>query len=215
EKAAEEELDKALAEKARADQEAAVAKAVNEFLQELLGQADIGKQIGAGQRNPNITVRELLDRAAKDIDTKFKGQELTEAAIRRTLGDAYRALGDFPEAEKHLERSLATRLTALDADHPKALLSMNHLATLYRDRSRYDEAEALFKQALEGYRARLGADDLGTLNCMFNLGENYGYREQFAEAEPLLKEALEGRRAKLGPDHPDTLTSMNALGLVY
>ncbi|MFO0845189.1 MAG: hypothetical protein U0797_22870 [Gemmataceae bacterium] len=66
-----------------------IAVAVNDFLHDLLGQADMGSQPFLGEkvvRNPKITVAELLDRAAKNIDGKFPGQEETEAAIRRTIG---------------------------------------------------------------------------------------------------------------------------------
>ena len=64
---------------------------------DLLGLSDISRQTGIGERNRNITVRELLDRAALEIDAKFPGQELTEAAIRLTIGDAYMALGEYPQ----------------------------------------------------------------------------------------------------------------------
>jgi serine/threonine protein kinase len=84
----------ALVQKQRADDEAAIARAITDFLQkELLGQADISLQVG-GERNSNITVREVLDRAAQQIDGKFPGQKLTEAAIRFTIGSAYVALGE-------------------------------------------------------------------------------------------------------------------------
>ena len=64
-----------------------------------------------------MTVRELLDRAAREIEGKFAQQELTEAAIRLTIGDAYRALGEFPESQKHLLRSVQLRTAKLGPDH--------------------------------------------------------------------------------------------------
>ena len=108
-------------QKERTDEEAAIARAVNEFLQDLLGQADIRNQqllADGGNRNRNITVGELLDRAAKTIEGKFAGQPLTEAAIRQTLGDAYRGLGRFDEAKPHLERALQLCSAQLGPDHP-------------------------------------------------------------------------------------------------
>src|SRR5262249_5850193 len=69
------------AEKAerRATVGAAIVRAVNDFLlRDLLGQADVGNQVGV--RDRNVTVRELLDRAARQIEGKFPGKELTEAA---------------------------------------------------------------------------------------------------------------------------------------
>ena len=102
------------AQKRRANDEAAVTRAVNDFLQnDLLGKADIGNQTGHGGRDRSISVRDLLDQAAQRIATRFDGQELTEAAIRRTVGKAYRAVGEYPQAQKHLERSLALRSVKL------------------------------------------------------------------------------------------------------
>jgi serine/threonine protein kinase/Flp pilus assembly protein TadD len=210
------ERDKAVAEKRRADQEASVAKAVNEFLQkDLLGQADIGNQAGGGERNRNITVRELLDRAARGIEGKFRGQEVTEAAIRLTLGEAYWALGEFAEAQRHLEQSLALRRQKLGADHPDTCESLNDLALVHWRRGLYDEAEPLYRQALEGWRARLGADDPQTLIGMNNLALLYKYRGRYEEAEALYKQVLDTRRTKLGADHPHTLGSMHNLATLY
>jgi serine/threonine protein kinase/tetratricopeptide (TPR) repeat protein len=213
---AREERDKALAEKQRADDEAAIARAINAFLQnDLLGQADIRNQAASAARNMNITVRELLDRAAKRIDDRFPGQELTEAAIRFTLGSAYLALGEYPEAQKHLERSRALRQQTLGADHTDTLSTMNTLALLFQARGLYDEAEPLLKQVLEVTRAKQGADHPNTLISMNNLALLYKRRGRYAEALPLYLQVLEVSRAKLGADHFDTLISMNNLALLY
>src|SRR5262249_22068705 len=66
EKLASSRLTQVESEKQRADEERAVAQAVNDFFQSLLGQADIEMQPGAeGPRDANIKVRTVLDRAAK------------------------------------------------------------------------------------------------------------------------------------------------------
>jgi hypothetical protein len=96
---AQERLEEVTRQKQRVEEESAIAKSVNEFLQkDLLGQADIRNQPlpgGTGGRNKDITVGELLDRAAKTIEGKFAMQPQTEAAIRLTVGKAYRALGRY------------------------------------------------------------------------------------------------------------------------
>jgi serine/threonine protein kinase len=214
--AAREAANKARDAEEKAHREAAIAKAVTEFLQkDLLDQADISNQLRGTESNPNITVRELLDRAAQQIDTKFQGQELTEAAIRVTIGMAYRGLSLYPEAEKHLKRSLVLQQGKLGADDPDTFHGINELALLYLERGQYDEAEPLCKQVPEGSRAKLGPDHPDTLNRMHNLASLYEKRGRYDEAEALNKQALEARRAKLGPDHPDTLGTMTNLALVY
>src|SRR5262249_9784755 len=157
ERAAGLERDKALAEKDRADKQVAVAQAVNDFLQEdLLGQADIANQAAGTERNKNITVRELLDRAAQGIEARFQGQEQTEAAVRLTLGMAYRSLGEYPEAQKHLERSLQLREQKLGPSHPDTLGSIQALAGLNTSREQLAEAKRLYEHVLGIRRANLG-----------------------------------------------------------
>jgi non-specific serine/threonine protein kinase len=83
--------------------EADVAAAVNEFLtNDLLGQAN---PMVAGRRD--VTVREVLDSAAASLGRRFEGREGPEAGIRLALGNAYRNLGDYPDAERELELALA------------------------------------------------------------------------------------------------------------
>jgi serine/threonine protein kinase/Tfp pilus assembly protein PilF len=192
-------------------QEAAIATAVNGFLQHLLSQAAIWNQPSGRERNRDIAVREVLDRAAKEIDGKFAGQELTEAAIRWTLGDAYHAMGALPEAEKHLKRCLALRQEKLSAEHHDTLQTINKLAMFYLDCGRYEEAEPLFKQALEGQRAEPGPDQ--TLGTMNNLASLYGRLGRYDEAEQLLRQVLERMLAECGADDPNTLRCMANLAV--
>jgi serine/threonine protein kinase/tetratricopeptide (TPR) repeat protein len=204
------------AEKRRADEEAVAANAVNEFLEkDLLGQADINNQTRSGLRNRNITVRELLDRAARTIEKKFKGQEQIQAAIRLTMGRAYLQLGEYAKALKHLERSRELHCQKFGPSHPKTLASMNALAMVYNHLNRFDEAETLFKQVLQSRRAELGVGHTDTLGSMNNLGFFYQQRQCYDQAEPLLKEAIEGWRVTLGAYHWETLSGMNNLALVY
>jgi eukaryotic-like serine/threonine-protein kinase len=131
-----------VAEKHRADQQAAMAQAVNDFLaNDLLAAA-------GPEQNPqdrNVTVLELMQRAAKKVADKFASQPEAEAAIRTTIGDTYRAMGYLEESQPHLERGLEFRRKALGPEHPHTVSAMNGLATLHWARGRYDEAESLFQ----------------------------------------------------------------------
>jgi serine/threonine protein kinase/tetratricopeptide (TPR) repeat protein len=203
------------AEQRRADQERSIARAVDDFVQkDLLGQADIANQAG-GARDRNITVRELLDRAAQGLAKRFQGQERTEAAIRLTLGRTYQAVDEYAKAQEHLERSRALREKMFGPRHPDTLESVQHLARLHCDRGAYSQAERLYRQVLEVRRADQGGDHPDTLQSLQDLGSLYLQRGQYDKAEPLLRDALEGRRARLGADHLDTLLSMNSLALLH
>jgi tetratricopeptide (TPR) repeat protein len=216
--AADKARDDEAAQRRRAEGEAAIAKAVNEFLQkDLLGQADIANQppTWGGERDRNITVAELLDRAARRIEGKFVGQPLTEASIRLTLGDAYRALGRYAAAQSHVERSVGLRTARLGADHPDTLATKNNLALLYKAKGKYDQAEPLYQEVLAGRTARLGADHPDTLITKNNLAALYEAQGKYGRAEPLLRDVLAGQTTKRGADHPATLASKNNLAMLY
>jgi hypothetical protein len=74
----------------RADSEAAIAKAVNQFLQDdLLSQANPESQGGAEAKpDPDVKARTLLDRAAAQVGKRFANQPLVESAIQKTIGNA-------------------------------------------------------------------------------------------------------------------------------
>jgi tetratricopeptide (TPR) repeat protein len=219
EKVASERLEQTRKAEKRAAEEAAIARAVNDFLQEdLLGQANVANQLEGEQgegRDPDLKVRTLLDRAARRIEGKFKDQPLTEAAIRHTLGDTYSALGDFPQAQKHLERAVRLRADKLGADHPSTLDSNYRLGLLYRAQGKNDQAEAIYKEVLAARTTQRGADHPDTLQVKNELALLYRTQKKYEQARSLLQEVVERGTTQLGPDHPLTLTGKTNLALVY
>ena len=75
------ERNRTVAEKRRADTESAIAKTVNDFLQnDVLAQASADVQAGPGAKpDPDLKVRTARDRAAARIGGKFEKQPLVEA----------------------------------------------------------------------------------------------------------------------------------------
>jgi hypothetical protein len=216
ERATGEERDRAIAEKERGDEEAAIARAVDDFLQrDLLGQADIANQPPGARRNKDITVRELLDRASRGIDSRFRGQDKTEAAIRDTLGLAYRALGEYALAHKHLQRAMALRKEKLGAGHRLTLHSMNNLASLCWENGDRDKASRLYQAVLEGLSARLGSDHPDTLVVIQNLAMLDSGKARYDRAERRFKQVIAGFTAAFGSDHEKTLTSRSNLAALY
>jgi non-specific serine/threonine protein kinase/serine/threonine-protein kinase len=200
-----------------AKSEAAINRAVTEFLQkDLLGQMGEADLAGWGLiRSGEITLQQLLDRQAKVIVDKCKDQPLTEAAIRLTLGAAYRAIGRFAEAQLYLERSLSLRIDRLGADHPDTLTSKNDLALLYSLQGKYRLAEPLYKEALDGRTARFGTEHSDTLITKNNLALLYYRQGKYQQAESLQQEVLDSWTAQLGADHPRILVSKDNLAALY
>lgn len=200
-----------------AQSQAAIARAVNNFLQnDLLAQASAATQSGPNAKpDPHLEVRTALDRAAQRIEGKFASQPEVEAAIRETIGQTYYELGLFPEATKQLERALDLRRRLLGPENSDTLMAMNRLANVYDDQGKYTEAEALDSQTLEIQRRVLGPEERDTLRSMNNLAIVYRHEGKYAQAEALLSQAVEIKRRVLGPEKPNTLKSMGNLANVY
>ncbi|NNE43125.1 MAG: tetratricopeptide repeat protein [Gemmatimonadetes bacterium] len=82
--------------------EAESARAVNDFLVEMLGS-------GNPYDNPEVrdlTLAQVLDRAAQEIDGALPELPETEAAVRKILGMSYKGVGRYDQAERHLSRAL-------------------------------------------------------------------------------------------------------------
>jgi tetratricopeptide (TPR) repeat protein len=204
-------------EKQRADGEARTAQAVNEFLQQdLLLQADSLEQADRGfPAEPNLTVREALNRAAAKIGDRFRDQPLVEAAVRQAIGDAYRGVGAPRLGVPHLVRAQALREAQLGRNHPDTLNSAHNLALLYLEGGQFDRAVTLFEAALAKMKEKLGPDHADTLQTMHNLAIAYLEAGSLDRALPLYEESLRRRTEKLGADHPSVLESLNGLGLAY
>ncbi|HUX44688.1 MAG TPA: tetratricopeptide repeat protein [Terracidiphilus sp.] len=201
----------------RARREAAVAQAVNNFLQnDLLAQASAENQSRANTRpDPNITVRTLLDRAAQRIDGKFPNQPEVEAALRNTIGATYDDLGMYPEAREQLEQALELDRRTMGADDPRVLTTLDRLGWVALHQGRYAEAEALESHAVEARKRVLGLENPETLTSMDHLAIDYSYRGEYAKAAELYNQVLAIQKRVLGPESPDTLASMGNLAADY
>ncbi len=195
----------------RAERQASISQAVNEFLNnDLLASFDPYKAKGH-----EVTVMEILNNAAKKLEGKFRDAPSIEASIRNTLGWTYMNLGKYKSAEPHLERALVLRRGQFGGKHPDTLKSMANLGWLYYEQGRYNEAEPLLVKALEGRRHILGEENPGTLWSTARLGWLYGRQGHYKEAETLWVKSLEIGRRVLGEEDLCTLWSMSNLGWLY
>ena len=201
----------------RANKEAAVAQAVNDFLQnDMLAQASAANQSGPSAKpDPDLKVRTALDRAAQRITGKFGQQPEVEAAIRDTIGRTYTNLGLFPEARNQLERALELHRRGAGAEKPETLKTMSELGQVEDLQGKYPEAEALLSKTVAIQRRVLGSANPDTLFSMNNLAYVYYRQGKYAQAEALYGQTLDFRRRVLGAENPDTLSSESGLAIVY
>jgi serine/threonine protein kinase/tetratricopeptide (TPR) repeat protein len=211
---ADERLDNETIARRQAATDAAIARAVTDFLQrDLLRQVASEPRFGEpGGDNPFLTVREALDRSAARIDERFRDQPLVEAAIRMAIGDGYFSLDETQQAALHLKRAVGLRREHLGPDHQDTLDSMGQLAAAYTHCGCFKEAIDLRQQLLERYQARFGADDPRTLAQVEGLAGALSKAGQWESSARLRKQLLDKQRATGGPPPLDI---MHHLALDY
>lgn len=209
----------ALEEAHKAQSEREIAEAVNEFLNnDLLAAVAPSAESGRGR---DVLMRDVLDEAAKRIDEasqpggRFENKPLVEAAVRTTLGDTYRQLGEYNTADPHLTRALVLREAELGPEHPETLNLVSNLGNVRFRQGRYEEARELLQRSMEIRRRVLGENHIHTAWSIHDLGNIYLVTTEYEKAEVLYKEALKKKQELLGEDHWDTMLTMNNLGILY
>ena len=96
-----------------------------------------------------------------------------QARLHLTIGNAYHAIGLYPNAESHLESSLKLHRKIHGEEHVDTLGSMGNLGCLYLDQGHFDKAEPLLTQTLELSQRILGEEHRYTFTWMDNLAQLY------------------------------------------
>jgi serine/threonine protein kinase len=177
----------------RAQSEAAISKEFNRFfLDDLLWQADPEQNAVSKE----ITVRQLLDKAAKKVETNpaLTEQPQVESAIRFTLGKTYRQLGFASDAEPHLRRALKLQTDLLGEDAEEIQETRDYLAMVLKDQGKYDEAEGLYQKNLTFLQFSYNADHPKVLYALNNLAEIQCSTGKLAEAETIFRDIVAARR---------------------
>jgi serine/threonine protein kinase len=167
-------------EKARADDEAAVAKAVNDFLFEDLLKPAAKGPLALGRKappDPNVTVRALMERAEQSVAERFRDRPLIEAAVREVIARSYTIVGrgEYGPAIANLTRAADLKAAHYGPNHPKALRARLEVAQAYRY---LPERSDRTYQILDGVRTALATlpDPLGDEACdvLYWLASGYG-----------------------------------------
>jgi eukaryotic-like serine/threonine-protein kinase len=217
---AKQQRDQAVKQRQRADEQAAVATAVTDFLQnDLLKQADMLNQANNGfEPNPNLTVKEALVRASENIDQRFARQPLVEAEIRQTLGIAFRGIGEPTAAVPHLERAVALYTQLFGPRDVRTLRAMLPLGDAYLDAGRSDDAASTWDKTFKLEQATLGPSDPDTLRTAAQVARRMRWSDNQSDWDAsvaMYKETIRLQTLRLGADHPDTLETMSWLAYTY
>jgi tetratricopeptide (TPR) repeat protein len=194
----------------RAQRAAAIAHEANRFLSTMLESAS---PAAAGGRD--LTVRELVDVAAREIADGSQMDAELAGSILQTLGEAYDALGIPERAEDCLRRAVELNTQALGVDAPPTLECRAALSKTIADRGRGEEAAAMSAQALADARRALSADDPLFIDLLTSRNDTLGGKAALAERSEVMTECVERCTRRYGPDHRRTLQARAELAVIH
>ncbi len=168
----------------RATAEAASTARVSEFLAGLFLMADPTKR---GEDPP--TLRELLDRGARQIELELTDEPAVKGTLLNTMGCIYRNLGVYDEAAKLLQRSLEIRRDVFGAHSVEAAEVLNNIGLTLRATGDNSSAMLRFQESLAIYRRRDGSM-AGEIAALVNLGLTSLVTGELDRAAALVDESL-------------------------
>src|ERR1700755_1209620 len=96
-------------------------------------------------RGNSITVREVLDKASKDIESQLSNDQQLQAQMMGVMGDVYHRLGLLTKAETLLNKSIETERRILPPDDSEVASTTNRLASTFADEGKLVDAEKLLR----------------------------------------------------------------------
>jgi non-specific serine/threonine protein kinase/serine/threonine-protein kinase len=197
-------------ERDRANQEAATATQVSDFLTGMFRVADPSEA-----RGKTLTAREILAKGALQLEGNLRDQPQVQARLQATIGAVYTGLGMYADAQLLLERALQTQKQVLGEDSHESLATANQLANAYWYQEKYQEAELLYDDIVHRRTRMLGEDHPDTLRTAYDLASTYAGQKRWSDFERLGRDVLTRQRRVLGAGHVDTLGSLNHLQYFY
>ncbi len=187
----------------------AESQATVKFLDDMLAASD---PLAQGK---DVTVRKVLDRAAKSMSGQFEKRPLVAARLHATIARTYMGLGEYATALSHGKEALALNRRELGATDPETCRATNELGALLTKSGAHAQAESLLKQAIADHQRLFGRTHELTVQSIDLLATLYSAQTRSQEAAKLVKEVLDIRMVTPGKEHPDTVGSMNTLAVLY
>ncbi len=190
--------------------EAETSRRVSDFLVELFAVSDPDEA-----RGNSITAREILDIGAGRIAIELEGQPLVQARMMATIGDIYRKLGLYDEAEPLIGSALSRREALLGGESPEVAATIKSLAELQADRGDYAGADSLYRRAIAAFEISAGPRSPEVAATLARLADVFRRQGLYEEAISLEERALSIKVEAFGSDHPEVAATYNGLGAIY
>jgi serine/threonine-protein kinase len=190
----------------RVERERARAEQVSSFLVDVFELSDPYKA-----RGNEVTARELLDAATRQVESRFAAEPDTRTALMGTIGRVYNRLELGAQAEPLLEQALARQTEIHGPRHPEVAALLNEIGNALMAQGKLEPAQSRLQEALQMRRELLGPDATEVAESLTDLGRVAFERGEQKEAEQYFREslALYSRRGLLST--PEAAQVMNEL----
>ena len=140
------------------------ADRIAEFMTGIFKVSDPSERVGN-----TVTAREVLDKAANDIDRGLSKDPELQVRMMHTMGKAYMMLGLYPRAQSLFERGIKVSSSVGGQNDRETLKTMQDLGWTLFEQGHLAEAESLERKLLTIQRRVLGRADKDTLGTLGNL----------------------------------------------
>ena len=181
------------------------ADRIARFMSGIFRVSDPSERIGS-----TVTAREILDSAAKDINTGLAKDPDLQSQMMALMGRAYLDIGLYSRAYALLGRSVQLGSSGGRWDR-ETLLTMHDQAWALLQEGQVEEAERLERNLIDLQRRVMGPDHDDTVNTMGELAFTLCQEGKCAEGVKLNREVLEEQKRTIGPDARGTLITMDNL----
>jgi tetratricopeptide (TPR) repeat protein len=188
----------AVKQRNRAVAEATTADRTSRFMVSLFKLADPGEN-----RGNSVTVREVLDRGARDIERGLQSEPQVRANLLTAMGEAYTGLGLYQPAKPLLARARADQ-DAVSVPAESRVRTLIASGFLLDETDELQSAQTFLQRALDIGQAQLPPDSVLISDARDDLADVLTQLKQYREAESLCEAALVIDR-KRGPDGAETL----------
>lgn len=189
-----------------ARREADRATAINKFLlQDMLASPDPSRD------GHQVTVVDVMRRAADKIPDRFSEHPQLAAELHRTVGAIYSGLGVPKEGLADLRRAAELYDYELGPHDPITLDTKYLLAGTLLSLEHLEESETLLRSTLKQSAAALGSDHEQTLYLVITLGDVLQKSRQYEEADQMFRQAVTITRLDFESHHKLFLAATNRL----
>lgn len=196
-------------ERQRAEAQSQRTARVSELLVSIFKVSDPGEA-----RGNTITAREILDRAAENLEAEIGDQPEDLAVLAETMGRVYRGLGLLEPAGRLHQIALDRRRALWGENNADVARSLGLLGELRFDQGRLQESQELVSAAYSIRRQLLGEEHPDTLQSRNDLAALRFHLGDFQGAEVLFRLNLQTRRRQLGDEHLDVAAAWDNLANV-